>query len=154
MTVGEKIRATRLQREWTQKKLSDECGIAEPTIRRYELGKLKPKFETVKKIADALGVDPFVLITSDSYPEERYKKSLEYADPIYKYLYSLGYTVARELEDFPLGHLTGKKGTGNIILEAKDGSVATFTTGEFKELQTGMKDVVDTRFYKKLMSEK
>ena len=32
-------------------------NLAEPTIRRYELGKLNPKIETVKKIADALGVD-------------------------------------------------------------------------------------------------
>ena len=40
-----------------KKELGEKAGIAEPTIRRYELGKLNPKIETVKKIADALGVD-------------------------------------------------------------------------------------------------
>lgn len=40
----------------TQKKLGELCGIAEPTIRRYELGKLNPKIGTLNKIAKALGV--------------------------------------------------------------------------------------------------
>lgn len=56
-TIGEKIREIRKARGLTQKELGEKAGIAEPTIRRYELGKLNPKIETVKKIADALGVD-------------------------------------------------------------------------------------------------
>lgn len=53
-TIGEKIRAVRKERGLTQKELGERAGIAEPTIRRYELGKLNPKLETVKKIAAAL----------------------------------------------------------------------------------------------------
>ncbi len=56
MTVGERIRQNRLNKKITQKELGEKAGIAEPTIRRYELGKLNPKFETLQKIADALGV--------------------------------------------------------------------------------------------------
>lgn len=56
MTTGEKIRAARRTAGMTQKELGEKAGIAEPTIRRYELGKLNPKLETVKKIAAALGV--------------------------------------------------------------------------------------------------
>jgi transcriptional regulator with XRE-family HTH domain len=56
MTVGEKIRTMRVQCGLTQKQLGERAGIAEPTIRKYELGKLNPKIETLKKIADALGV--------------------------------------------------------------------------------------------------
>ena len=41
MTVGERIRAARRARGLTQKALGEACGIAEPTIRRYELGKLR-----------------------------------------------------------------------------------------------------------------
>lgn len=65
MTIGENIRAARQNVGMTQKELGEKAGIAEPTIRRYELGKLNPKLETVKKIAHALGVSWDTL-----YPEE------------------------------------------------------------------------------------
>ena len=57
-TIGEKIRAARKQRKLTQKQLGELCDppIAEPTIRRYELGKLNPKYETAQKIAKALKI--------------------------------------------------------------------------------------------------
>lgn len=55
-TIGTKIRELRKARGLTQRELGEKAGIAEPTIRRYELGKLNPKFETVQKIAKALNV--------------------------------------------------------------------------------------------------
>ena len=55
------IKKYRQERNLTQKQLGELCGIAEPTIRRYELGKLKPKYETVQKIAAALKVDVYEL---------------------------------------------------------------------------------------------
>lgn len=61
MTVGERIRKIRKDQKLTQKQLGELAGIAEPTIRRYELGKLKPKYETIVKIAHALGVAPAAL---------------------------------------------------------------------------------------------
>ena len=54
MTIGERIRIIRKERNLTQKQLGELAGIAEPTIRRYELGKLNPKYETIEKIAAAL----------------------------------------------------------------------------------------------------
>ena len=62
MTIGEKIKAKRLERGLTQKALGELTGIAEPTIRRYEAGKLNPKIETISKIANGLGVTPAELI--------------------------------------------------------------------------------------------
>lgn len=56
MTVGERIRNARKNAGLTQKQLGEKCGIAEPTIRRYELGKLNPKYETLQKIASALEI--------------------------------------------------------------------------------------------------
>lgn len=56
MTTGEKIRAARKRQGMTQKQLGERSGIAEPTIRKYELGKLNPKRETLAKISRALGV--------------------------------------------------------------------------------------------------
>lgn len=50
------MKQLRMRQGLTQKALGELCGIAEPTIRRYENGKLKPKIETSRKIASALGV--------------------------------------------------------------------------------------------------
>ena len=54
MTAGERIRAARLSKKLTQNSLGEQSGIAEPTIRRYELGKLNPKPSTLQKIANAV----------------------------------------------------------------------------------------------------
>lgn len=56
MTTGELIRQARISAGLTQKELGERAGIAEPTIGRYELGKLNPKPSTLKKIANALGI--------------------------------------------------------------------------------------------------
>lgn len=61
MTIGERIRNVRKSKNLTQKQLGELAGIAEPTIRRYELGKLNPKYETIEKIACALGTTPDTL---------------------------------------------------------------------------------------------
>ena len=72
MTVGELIKKNRLEKGLTQKQLGEMANIAEPTIRRYELGKLNPKYKTLQKIADALQIPVFELMesTGDSaFPE-------------------------------------------------------------------------------------
>ena len=66
--IKERIRYARKITNLTQKQLGERAGIAEPTIRKYELGLLNPKFETIIKIADAFnlpvsfftGQQPFV----------------------------------------------------------------------------------------------
>lgn len=63
MGVGENIRSARQRANLTQKQLGALCGIAEPTIRRYELNKLNPKFDTIVKIASALGVSAAKLMS-------------------------------------------------------------------------------------------
>lgn len=55
MTVGERIYYCRVERHMTQKELGEKAGIDPSTIRKYESGRLKPKIETLRKIADALG---------------------------------------------------------------------------------------------------
>ena len=67
VTIGEQIRERRKIAGLTQKELGERAGIAEPTIRRYELGKLNPKIETVAKIAKALDV-PTTVFFPDNDP--------------------------------------------------------------------------------------
>ena len=56
MTVGERIKTFRKKKGLTQKQLAEKLGIIEETIRKYELGKLNPKKETLLRIAQALDV--------------------------------------------------------------------------------------------------
>lgn len=69
MTVGERIRAARKAKGLTQKQLGEACGIAEPTIRRYELGKLNPKYETLQKIAKPLGLEAWQLLPGKEFAD-------------------------------------------------------------------------------------
>ncbi|MDE5717128.1 MAG: helix-turn-helix domain-containing protein [Lachnospiraceae bacterium] len=71
MTVAENIKFLRTQKKLTQKQLGDLCHIAESTIRRYELGLLNPKKETIEKIANALDVS-ISQIYSDSEESHYY----------------------------------------------------------------------------------
>ena len=62
MTTGEKIKSIRISSKMTQNSLAEKCGMADSAIRKYESGKITPKFETIKKIATALGVSPLDLM--------------------------------------------------------------------------------------------
>lgn len=66
MPTGSRIKEIRLKKGLTQNELGKMCHIAESTIRRYELGSLNPKIETLQKIADALGV-PITELINCSY---------------------------------------------------------------------------------------
>lgn len=67
VSVGENIRSARLRANLTQKQLGELCEIAEPTIRRYELNTLNPKFDTLEKIARALNVSVDYLMDRPNY---------------------------------------------------------------------------------------
>lgn len=71
MNTGERIRARRLELGLTQRALSERCGIAEPTLRRYEAGKLNPKLSTCQKIATALEVPVVYLLDASPETKER-----------------------------------------------------------------------------------
>ena len=71
MTTGELIRQARISAGLTQRELGERAGIAEPTIGRYELGKLNPKPATLKKIAAALGVHWYELLSDDPHKQSQ-----------------------------------------------------------------------------------
>lgn len=72
MTIGEKIRAIRKSKGITQKNLAVAMGVSASMIGQYEVGIRSPKIETLKKIAQALGVDVNALLDlSSPNAEER-----------------------------------------------------------------------------------
>lgn len=153
MEVGNKIRYQRELRELSRKQLSEMSGVAEISITQYELGKRQPKLKQLIKIAKALDVDPFILITEDNYPDECYQKWLEASEPIYKYLDSLGYKIELEQEEFKLGGLVGKKGTGNVMLASSSVGSVKYSKKEFEEFKQKIKESVDYLVWQKNKKE-
>lgn len=55
--VGQLIREARKAKGLTQKELGEKMGVGEPTITNYESGKQNLTINTLRKIADALGME-------------------------------------------------------------------------------------------------
>ena len=81
MSVKEKLKEKRIVRGYTQKKLSELCGIAESTIRQYELGKRNPKLETIERIATALEF-PVHVFVENVQPDDSKQRLLAYYEKL------------------------------------------------------------------------
>ncbi len=70
------LRRERLRRALTQKELAAKAGVSYVTVSRMENGSAGPvKPPTLRKLADALGLDPDVLISwGDEDTEDATKK--------------------------------------------------------------------------------
>ena len=76
MNIGENIRQMRVSKNISQKELGEKLGgISQQQIGRWENGKAKKKKETIEKIANALGVDPYSLYSFEMATEELEKES-------------------------------------------------------------------------------
>lgn len=62
-TFGERLKTIRKEKGFTQKSLAKETGLAEITIRQYEIGRYKPKDEALEKLANVLECDKYELWT-------------------------------------------------------------------------------------------
>lgn len=65
MTIGERIKEFRLKAGLTQSELAEKLGIPYQSIGQWERGLRSPKIETLQKIAEALGVEPWELMGYD-----------------------------------------------------------------------------------------
>lgn len=71
----ESVRGLRIQRMMTQDKLAKTAGVSKQTITRMESegggGKTIPQFETIQKVAKALGTDATSLLVYHTPENER-----------------------------------------------------------------------------------
>lgn len=56
MTLGERIRALRAERELQQRQLAEKAGLTPSMVSQIESGRLTPSLNTLRRLADALGV--------------------------------------------------------------------------------------------------
>ena len=60
--IGEKLRKQRTRRALTQAELAERSGVTTATVARLEREEIEPRMTTLRKLADALGVDPAELV--------------------------------------------------------------------------------------------
>jgi transcriptional regulator with XRE-family HTH domain len=59
---GERLRALRLGRLWSQQDLADAAGVTESTVNRLENGLQSARLSTMRRLASALDVKPSELL--------------------------------------------------------------------------------------------
>jgi transcriptional regulator with XRE-family HTH domain len=64
-SFAERLRELRTDRLLTQRALADRAGIALSTIVNLEKAHTAPRFGTIHKLAEALDVDPHVLLKGE-----------------------------------------------------------------------------------------
>jgi len=70
MKLGENIKKYREQAGMTLRELAEVVGVTHPTLSRYETGKSTPRYDILKKIAIALGVDDVYYLYGDEDQSE------------------------------------------------------------------------------------
>jgi transcriptional regulator with XRE-family HTH domain len=66
---GERVRAHRLALGWSQMRLADEAGLHFTYVSSVERGERNISLRNILRLAEALGIDPAVLVTSLSVGE-------------------------------------------------------------------------------------
>lgn len=59
--LGRRIKRIRESKNYTQEYLAELVGIEQATLSNIERGKSYPSVDTLQKIADSLGVEPYLL---------------------------------------------------------------------------------------------
>lgn len=68
MTIGEKIRSLRKQKNWTQQQLADFAGVAKTTVLDWEKNRYSPEGKNLINLAESLGTTVSYLIGETSEP--------------------------------------------------------------------------------------
>lgn len=69
--IGVRLIRIRRLRMWTQGRLAKEAGVSPTTVSGIETGRIaRPHFGTLQKLAQALDMDPKVLLTPSEVPSE------------------------------------------------------------------------------------
>jgi transcriptional regulator with XRE-family HTH domain len=60
--IGDRLRDLRKRKLLTQEQLADRSGVGTATIVRVERNQVEPRGSTIRKLADALNVEPEELV--------------------------------------------------------------------------------------------
>lgn len=60
--IGQRVKAERIKRFWTQERLASEATLSQKALSKIENNEVDPRFSTILKIAEALGIEPSELV--------------------------------------------------------------------------------------------
>ncbi len=60
--IGKSLKRQRTLKALTQAQLAERAGVTTATVARIERDEIEPRMTTLRKLADALGVDPADLV--------------------------------------------------------------------------------------------
>lgn len=60
--IGSKLKEVRIRRLLTQEELAEKAGLSPSTVVNIERNQVEPHFRTIRKLAEALDVDPVFLL--------------------------------------------------------------------------------------------
>ncbi len=63
--IGDKLRETRKRALLTQQQLADKSGVGVTTIIRVERNQVEPQARTIRRLAEALGIEPHELLKGE-----------------------------------------------------------------------------------------
>lgn len=69
MVFPERLKSLRVQNGVTQKAIADGIGVNPASLQRFEYGELKPKFDTVVRLADFFNVSTDYLLGRTDNPK-------------------------------------------------------------------------------------
>jgi len=72
--IAETLRSWRTIREFSQRALAARAGMPYPMIAKLELGQTDPRLSTLRRLAEALGIDVVDLLTG---PAERKRPAVK-----------------------------------------------------------------------------
>ncbi len=64
--IGERLKQLRERNLMTQAELGDAAGVSRDQVSRIERDEVDPRFRTIRKLAAALGVEPYELTQRES----------------------------------------------------------------------------------------
>lgn len=152
-TFGERLTAARKKKNITQKHLSEILNITPTRLNYWEKDKRKPNIEMIKQIANALDVQTDELLGLDIQEEINHSQLIE------DYFKSLDFSIEYKITKWHYGNIIDEPNIREQIVDdavyilTKDGHSATFTIKEFEELQSDIKEVIEGRFYKKVLQQ-
>jgi len=160
--VGEKIKEIRLKKGMKQSDLAEKSRISRVAIGNYERNDRQPGTEQIVRIASALEVSPVDLMGWDywdvKYPDVAVKNSEDQA--MLNYLKLLGFAVEYEVTKWHYedevddsGKVIGKSQVEDegVHILIKNGHSATFSQEDLDDLQSATKEVIEGKFYKKVL---
>jgi len=86
MTLGEKLKKLRKEKNWSQQYLSDQLGVHTKHISRYENNVNKPSLEMLRKLSDLFNVSVDYLVNEEAsninFKDKELEKYFEKVDKL------------------------------------------------------------------------